>query len=488
MLNVNNNAAQIKREILVRISKLMFEGRLEEGVHYIPKEMVPHGKEPLRCCIFHDREIIRQRVIARLGISVEEYDDDRRLADYAREALAREKPTEPFLTVLHDACNACVKTHFMVTNACQACFARPCTMNCAKKAVKVYKGRAHIDSDLCVNCGLCMNNCPYHAIIKIPVPCEEACPVGAISKDASGRERIDYSKCIACGHCMSECPFGAMMDKSQLVDVIKHIMAGKKVVALYAPAIAAQFKAQCGQFESALLEAGFSEVMEVAAGADICAQKEAEEFEKRMDRGDKLMTTSCCSAYVMAVKKHVPALLECVSETRSPMHYIAEAAKKADPDCVAVFIGPCLAKRKEGMDDEFVDFVLSVEEIAAFFIAKEIDVSKMTPRTDEGRYVPTATGRGFAASGGVAAAVKARLVHPERLRFTTINGLDKAGMKNLAYYGKIQSGEVALTPETPNLVEVMSCEGGCIAGPSVISNPKVAAVQLKKYVESGSNE
>ncbi|HUH43796.1 MAG TPA: [Fe-Fe] hydrogenase large subunit C-terminal domain-containing protein, partial [Treponemataceae bacterium] len=43
-------------------------------------------------------------------------------------------------------------------------------------------------------------------------------------------------------------------------------------------------------------------------------------------------------------------------------------------------------------------------------------------------------------------------------------------------------GELPVTEDTPNLIEVMSCEGGCIAGPSVIANPKVAAIQLKKYV------
>jgi iron only hydrogenase large subunit-like protein len=61
-------------------------------------------------------------------------------------------------------------------------------------------------------------------------------------------------------------------------------------------------------------------------------------------------------------------------------------------------------------------------------------------------------------------------------------------MKQLAQFGKIQSGEVPYTPTTPNLVEVMSCEGGCIAGPSVVSNPKIAAIQLKKYVEAGKKE
>ncbi|MBQ8385805.1 MAG: 4Fe-4S binding protein [Spirochaetaceae bacterium] len=484
MLNINNQAAHLKREILVRIAKLQLEGKLEEGVHYIPREMAPLGKEPVRCCIYHDREILRMRVMARLGHSVEDYDDEKKLAEFAREALEREKPTWPMLTVLHEACNACVKAHYMVTNACQACLARPCITNCVKDCIEIKQGRAHIDEDACVNCGLCMQNCPYHAIIKIPVPCEESCPVGAITKDEHGKEQIDYHKCIFCGNCMRECPFGAMMDKGQLVDVIKHIMNGRKVVAMYAPSIAAQFRVAPGQLEGALKRLGFSRIWEVAIGADITSDNEAKEFEERMEAGHKMMTTSCCPAYVRAVRRHVPELESCISETRTPMHYTAELARRADPDCVTVFIGPCLAKRREGMDDEFVDYVLSVEEIGAFLVAKDIDVAKV--EAEPGSIIPSATGRGFAASGGVAEAVRVRLKHPEKLRAAVINGLTGGGMKQLAHFGKMNAGAVPYTDQSPNLIEVMACEGGCIAGPSVITNPKVAAAQLKKYVAEGA--
>ena len=486
MLNINNNTANVKREILVRIAQLQLEGKLEECVHFIPREMVPRNKPPLRCCIFHDREIIRMRTIARMGISVENIDEERTLASFAEEALSREKPTWPMLTVLHEACNACVKAHYMVTNACQGCDARPCKMNCPKQAITIER-HAHIDESKCINCGKCLENCPYHAIIKIPVPCEEACPVGAISKDDQGHEHIDYHKCIFCGNCMRECPFGAMMSKSQLVDVIKNIMdSGKKVVALYAPAIAAQFNAVPGQLESAFLKAGFDRTWEVAIGADICADNEAREFEERMERGDKMMTTSCCPAYVRAVKKHVPALAGCISETRSPMHYTAEIAKKADPGCVTVFVGPCLAKRREGFDDDMVDYVLSTADVEALFIAKGIDVSKM--ESTAGTIIPTASGRNFAKSGGVLDAVALRLKDKSILRPAKINGLTKSGMKMLNAYGLINSGKLPAKPDTPNLIEVMACEGGCIGGPSILKNVKQAEVQLEKYVSAGAED
>lgn len=485
MLNLNNNSTNVKREILVRIARLQLEGRLEsKEINRIPRELAPKGSTSIRCCIFHDREILKMRALARLGISVEDYDEDKDLDEYASDALSREKPTWPMLTVLHEACNACIKQNFIVTNACQGCFARPCMVNCRRNAITIDR-RASIDPEKCVRCGLCEQNCPYHAIIKVPVPCEEACPVGAISKSDDGHERIDYSKCIFCGNCMRECPFGAMMDKSQLTDVIRHIMKGRrKVVAMYAPAIAAQFKASPGQLSAALLRAGFSRVIEVAAGADICADKEAAEFEERMRRGDTLMTTSCCSAYVRAVQIHVPDLRPCVSDTRSPMHYTAEIAKRDDPDCVSVFIGPCLAKRREGFDDDLVDYVLSAEEIGALFMAKEIDVASLEAAEPDS--VPTASGRNFARTGGVAEAVKVRLSDPSALRSDVINGLDKTGMAKLRMYGQINTGKIPAQAGGANLVEVMACEGGCIGGPSVITNTKVAGVLLSEYVKNGA--
>ena len=138
------------------------------------------------------------------------------------------------------------------------------------------------------------------------------------------------------------------------------------------------------------------------------------------------------------------------------------------------------------MDDEFVDYVLSIEEVGALFVAKEIDVAKTT--AEKGSIIPTASGRNFAISGGVAESVRIRLKNPEKLRAAVINGLSKAGMKQLAQYGKIQSGQVPFAEDCPNLVEVMTCEGGCISGPSVITNPKVAAIQLKKYTEAGAED
>ena len=136
------------------------------------------------------------------------------------------------------------------------------------------------------------------------------------------------------------------------------------------------------------------------------------------------------------------------------------------------------------MDDECVDYVLTVEEIDAFFSAKNIELSKLVP-AEKHKNVPTQSARNFAKTGGVAQAVKVRLKHPEILKTDIIDGLNKAGMEKLKFYGQINVGNIQPEPEHGNLVEVMACPGGCIAGPSAITNVKAATVLLERYVKEG---
>lgn len=211
-----------------------------------------------------------------------------------------------------------MRANYMVTNMCHNCVTQPCMATCPEGAIYRIGEQAQINPAMCVNCGLCLNACPFHAIVYVPVPCEESCPVNAISKDELGKEVIDYSKCIFCGRCARACPFGAIMDKSQIVDVLVYMQRGRSVAAMIAPSFVGQFKASMPQLVSALHALGFTHVVEVALGADQTAEVESAEFIKRMQRGDKVMGTSCCPAYVEAVRKHSTAFLPYVSDAKTP--------------------------------------------------------------------------------------------------------------------------------------------------------------------------
>ncbi len=79
---------------------------------------------------------------------------------------------------------------------------------------------------------------------------------------------------------------------------------------------------------------------------------EAHELIEKLEEGQKFMTTSCCPSYIELVNKHIPAMKPYVSGTGSPMYYAARIAKKKYPNAKVVFIGPCIAKRKEAQRDE----------------------------------------------------------------------------------------------------------------------------------------
>ena len=294
----HNNATIKRRELLTTIARLTLRGELSAQIDALPSRMFPKHGDSTRCCVHKSRAILRQRLRASLGFSVEANDDDQYpLSWYAAQAETRTAVSEPIFTVIDEACSACVRTHYQVTNACRGCLARPCLMNCPKKAIEMVDGQARIDPAKCVNCGLCQKACPYHAIIYMPIPCEEVCPVGAISKDELGLEVIDPEKCIACGKCVQSCPFGAIMEKSQLVDVIQATRAGRPVIAMVAPSIVGQFPGSWGQLVTAIEQAGFCGVREVALGADQAAADEAREWRERIEGGEPFMTTSCCPAF-----------------------------------------------------------------------------------------------------------------------------------------------------------------------------------------------
>jgi len=475
---IENKTTSIRRKVMEMVARFYFEDCVSKLIDTIPFQIIPRDTKPIRCCIYRDREIVRLRTIATLGFSIEqELDSDTlHLSDYANIALGRTGPEFPILTFISEACKACVRANYMVTNMCHNCVAQPCMVSCPKGAINRTGEHAQIDPAKCVNCGICMGECPFHAIVYVPVPCEEACPVNAISKDEHGKEVIDYTKCIFCGRCACACPFGAIMDKSQIVDVLVHLIGERPVVAMIAPSIVGQFEVTMPQLVSALHMLGFSHVVEVALGADRTAEVESAEFIERMQRGEKVMGTSCCPAYVEAVKKHSTAFLPYVSSARTPMAYTAELVKAAYPGAVRVFIGPCIAKKHEGLSNPDIDYVLMYNELAALFAGKGIRLEDCLADDRPDMGPATSVGRGFPVNGGVANAIIAGVKGAVDVKPIYIDGLTKQNVKLLNIYANKCPG---------NLVEVMSCENGCVSGPGVIREPKVAARRIAEFTNQG---
>ncbi len=470
----------IRYRLLTELVSMWKKGELLEKIDSMPYEMYPRNRKPKgRCCIHKERAVVKYKTMAMMGFTMQDEKNEMDpLSNYVERMLQRKgKPVEDggFLHVMDEACSSCVKTNYEVSNLCRGCVARPCYTNCPKDAIYYDKeGKAHIDHDKCISCGKCHQSCPYHAIIYMPVPCEEACPVKAISKDEYGIEHIDPTKCIYCGKCLNACPFGAIFDKCEVFDVLKEMRDGKKVIAMVAPAVLAQFGKPIEQVYGALKSIGFNDIVEVAYGAEETIRRESKELKEKISEGQPFMTTSCCPAYVNLAKKHIPEIVKYVSSTGSPMHYTAEYAKeKFGEDCVTVFIAPCASKKAEGAADANVDFVWTFREIEAVIKGMGIDIESTMP------YSPAETAsrdaHNFAKTTGVFTAVK-NYIGFDELEGVVIADLNKKNIAMLKGYAK--------TGKCPGkLVEVMSCPGGCITGPCACSTGGEAVRRFETEVK-----
>ena len=140
-----------------------------------------------------------------------------------------------------------------------------------------------------------------------------------------------------------------------------------------------------------------------------------------------------------------------------------------------MFIGPCIAKSKKRELLPIADYVISFEELAAMFEAKDIDVSSFelqgTDCNDASNF-----GKGFALSGGVAGAV-ARVFEEENYNepfsYIKCDGAREC-KKALQMLGAGRLNET--------FVEGMACENGCIAGPVGILPLRQALNNRKKLI------
>lgn len=442
MVTNDGTIIQLKHMILCEVAKLVFAGRYEEEKEELPQRLFPGPKASYRCCVYKEREIVRQRV---------------RLAENKNPVGAK---NDLVVQIVQAACEDCPISRYVVTDNCQKCMGKACQQSCRFGAISIGMARAHIDPSLCRECGRCAEACPYNAIADLIRPCKRSCPVGAVGSDENGICVIDETKCIQCGKCIHSCPFGALSSKSYVVDVCKDLVAGKRMYAMIAPSTEGQF-GDGVTFESwrvALKEVGFQDVVEVGLGGDMTAYSEASEWIEAYKEGKKL-TTSCCPSFVNMVRLQYPTLADNISTTVSPMAATSRWIKERDPEAVTVFIGPCIGKKSEIVDQHIpgnADYVMTYGEIRAIIRAKGVEV-KDTPEVQQ---EASTYGKWFGNSGGVTAAVKESMKEQgftEDVNVQACNGADECKKTlTLMKMNRLQA----------DFVEGMACEGGCVGGPS----------------------
>lgn len=462
MKGISTQKNKIRNRVFTEVARLAYFGGGAKEIEELPYKIIPGEIATYRDSIFLERAIVGERIRVAMGMSLRPLTEFSPISEGIDHSMIDQKYYEPpLIDIIKFACHKCPEKEVRVSSGCQGCLEHPCVEVCPKKAITMINGHAHIDQEKCIKCGLCVNACPYHAIIKQERPCAVACGVKAIKSDEYGRAEIDHDKCVECGMCLVSCPFAAIVDKSQIYQTIQAIKSDTPVYAILAPAYAGQFGKEMteNKVRSAFQALGFKDVLEVALGADMCTIEEAEDFLKEVPDEKPFMGTSCCPAWTKLAKKMFPDMDKNISMALTPMVLTARLVKMHHPEAKICFIGPCLAKKKEASRTSiksYVDFCLTFEEVGGMFEAKEVDFDELEPSAP--LHQASSDGRGFATSGGVAQAV-ANYIHkidPDRkVKIEKAEGL--AECKKL-----MQKASRGLY--NGYLLEGMACPGGCVAG------------------------
>ena len=104
MLSNDANILKIKHEILYQVAKLAYAGQLEEKKEELPYELLPGPQAKYRCCVYKEREVVRQRI---------------RLAEGKCPSETPKTGKDNVVQVIEAACADCPLSHYIVTDNCR---------------------------------------------------------------------------------------------------------------------------------------------------------------------------------------------------------------------------------------------------------------------------------------------------------------------------------------------------------------------------------
>ena len=290
----------------------------------------------------------------------------------------------------------------------------------------------------CAHCYKCVRNCDVKAVMI---------------KD--GKAEIIEDKCILCGHCLHVCPQSAKTMISDIDTVKYYIRTGVKTVVSLAPAYKGFFReGTLGQLCEALRRLGFAEVRETAEGAAAVT----EEYSRLLKEGKmENIITTCCPSVNDLIEIYYPKLVSYMAPVVSPMVAHGRMLKKEYGEEVkVVFVGPCIAKKKESVDprnEGSIDAVLNFNDIRHWLMEKEIVIESCEDKPFE--HVDPKVNQLYPITSGVISAVLSTQKEKDNYRKFHIHGTKNC----IEVCESLMAGELR-----DSFIEMNMCAGGCING------------------------
>ena len=319
--------------------------------------------------------------------------------------------------------------------------------------------------------------------------------------------KLSQTHCISCGQCAAVCLTGAITIRNQITEAWKALHDPQlRVVIQIAPAVRVALGEAFGlrpgenvldKLVASLKLMGADEVYDTTFAADMTVMEETAEFLRRLEAGGPFpMFTSCCPAWIRYLEHEDPKYLKHISTCKSPMEMFAAILRaKLETDGRKLYhiaIMPCTAKKMEAGRKEFthdgqpdVDLVLTTQEVIQMIQEAGIRFNDLPGEAPDMPFgLGTGAGVIFGTTGGVAEAVARRVMADE-----SRNTLQAIAYSGLRGSGAIRAAELHVGDKTIrvgvvhglanakrllaqmeageehfDLVEVMTCTGGCVGG------------------------
>jgi iron-only hydrogenase group A len=383
----------------------------------------------------------------------------------------------------------------------------------------------------CILCGRC---------IRV---CEEVITATSLDFINKGREThvgaamdrdFNFSSCIHCGQCVLVCPTGALHEKHNITEVqeylnkseiVKVIQYSSMVVYGIAEELGMKYTRDFDKILNTILrKIGFDKVYKTGLGTDVCITEITGQLSEKIEnKSDNPLYISACPAWVKYAEQFIPSLIPQLSTVKSPQQItgvliktlVADQLKVKPEEIFSVSATPCMAMKFEARRDGMmrkgisdVDSVLTVRELARLIRLYGIDTSNIEHEpADE-----PMSGRSSAAilsevSGGIAEAV-IRLYYYQK----TKKELDKQVFKKLRSTASFREMSITVddneirvavvdgltaleklkasmaSGNNYDLVEVMTCPGGCVHGAGITFNTSKDEIKNRAKLVYQSDE
>ena len=321
-----------------------------------------------------------------------------------------------------------------------------------------------VDKDKCVNCHRCIAVCP-----------------SKMCNDGSGDYvKVNHELCIGCGACIEACTHGARYGIDDADDFFKALKKGDGVVAIVAPAAAAQFKGRDLELNGWLKSIGVKAVFDVSFGAELTTKSYVEHIKKN---NPKLVISQPCPAIVTWIELYHPELIQYLSPADSPMAHTVTMIKKFYPEyanCKVAAISPCYAKRREFDENGLGDFNVTMHSISEYFKRNNINLASF-PKTEYDN-PPAERGVLYSTPGGLMRTAD-RFVKGIRQNTRKIEGFPEV------YEYFEQLSEDIKKGKTPmyQLIDCLNCAHGCNCGAGT-DNQNMPIDEVENYIESRAEE